>query len=633
VIRTRIKTNVSLTLLGLCLSIPTITANAAFFDDVNEVVAANTPDVGSTILKRSVTSPDGRFTYVSGLNEIFIFSRDAATGSLTQTDIINPSSFPGDAGSVSFSPEDMLISPDGSFLYMSGFFGGIQPTGDTQIPVQSSVIKFNRDSESGTLSFDSFLDLSAQTSKSILEIALSDDGQRLLVARANGLEGESEVYLVNTANMESQFLLGDNQNTNSVLPTSTVLHMALSPDNQTLYLAGPQSSQRKEPFVGLAVIDVDRDNNRLSVRQSLNVEYYVPSDTRVDLSTLRVLAGIESIIASDDGAYVYTLGEIGVNTELNSAAIEAIGVWQVEVDGSLSLVRSLDKQELVYDVVGGTGEFSFASQLKLSPNGNNFLYVVEDQFFDGEADLTVFDRDPKTGSLTFIDDNIGTTELDGALNASFSPDARFINVIQGGSSATVTVMDTAVDRNVVISSANSQILPGATASLSAIVSNSGPTDDYAVQLLIEKPNDMTLATDEPDCSVLADGNVSCIRTLLVVGDQASFAITAQASQAISSNTVNATASSDKLDIDASNDTDSTIIEITNTPSENTGANAEGNGSQPSNDESANSSSAGGSSGGGGCTVSSRTHHDLLVLLLISAGVLWRRKRCSAVLHR
>jgi len=156
------KSQLGHSLLGLCLLMTAFSADAAFFDDASSIAAANTPDVTTTVLKRSATSPDGRFTYVSGLGEIFIFSRDAATGSLTQTEIFSAASYPGGKAGANIAPDDLIISPDGNHLYMAGPFGWQSQEGGAPIPWQTTVVKFDRDSESGALTYNNFLDMGQQ---------------------------------------------------------------------------------------------------------------------------------------------------------------------------------------------------------------------------------------------------------------------------------------------------------------------------------------------------------------------------------------------------------------------------------------------------------------------------------------
>ena len=632
-------------LTGLALLLSCITVNAAFFDDVDEEIPSGNPDGDALLLRNSISSPDGRFTYLAASEGISIFSRDISTGDLNETSVLNGASYPGGFDNVIVSPEHFAVSPDGNFLYMIGTFGyeSSASEGDAPIQSQNTVVKFDRDSETGMLSYNDHVDLGLLFFKSFSNIVLSRDGRSLIFAAANGQQGSTEVYLINTLTMESQFVLEDDQADASVLPgSSSFLRVALSADEQSVYLGGPVTNRSREPVPALSVLDFDRNTNRLSVKQTLVEDYYEGLDTDVDVSSDNVLHGITSINATDDGRFVYTAASIRTAVVNNSSAKEAIGLWRVEADGALSLVRSMDKQELVNDVIGGNRQFSDATDLEFSPNGNHFLYIAEDQFFTGESSLTVFARNSETGLLTYIDDNVGVVDLDGVEDVSLTADGRFANLTQFGNvNRTIVVVDTAVDRTVtlnIIESVDAQTdlsvsLPIAGASLQAIVSNNGPTDDYEVEVLISKSDNLTLTTEDTDCSVLADGNITCRAQNLLVGSQAIFDVAATSSQGSDVNEVTVTASSNKVDLDSSNDTDTVDIiagpasdDGTDTDTDtgtDTGTNT-GAGTDTGTQDIATTSS-----GSGGCSVGGpRTNYDFsfLILMLVSFGIYFRRTR-------
>ena len=633
-------------LISLALLLGCITANAAFFDDVDEEIPSGNPDGGALLLRNSITSPDGRFTYLAASESISIFSRDTNTGNLTETGVLNGASYPGGTATVDVSPENIAISTDGNFLYMAGIFGYSGSTeGDAPIQRQETVVKFDRDSETGMLSFNDHVDLGVRFRKSLSDIALTRDGRSLIFAGATGQLESTEVYLVNTLNMESQFVLLDDQSDISVLPgSSNLLKIALSADELSIYLGGPVTNRNKEAVPALTVLDFDRDANRLSVKQTLIEDYYEGLDTDVDISSDNVLNSMASINATDDGRFVYTVASIRTAVVNNSSSKEAIGLWRVEADGTLSLVRSMDKQELINDVIGGDRQFSSVTDLELSPNGNHFLYAAEDQFFTGEASLTVFARNSETGLLTYIDDSVGVVDLDGVEDVDLSPDGRFANLTQFGNvNRTIVAVDTAVDKTVtlnIIESIDAQSdlsgsLPIAGASVQAIVSNNGPTDDYAVDVLIGKSDNLTLTTEDANCSVLADGNITCRAQNLLVGSQASFDVVASSSQGSNVNEVTATASSNKVDLDSSNDTDT--IDIIAGPVSNDGSGTDagtdtGINTGTDNDTGSDTgtlNTATTSSGSSGCSVGGpRTNHDFsfLLLFLVSAGIFLRRTK-------
>jgi len=599
----------------MCLALlSTAIANAAFFEAVGDVVPASA-DESALILKKSITTPDGRFTYTMSLDEIYIFSREVSTGLLSEVGVLNAASYPGGVEGVRVSPKDIEVSPDGNFLYMAGIFGWVGSEGDAPIQRQYTVVKFDRNADTGSLTFNDFTDMNRLDSASISSMKLNSDGSLLYVARASGLEGTTGVHMITTTNMESQFILIESGNGESTLPASTELKLELSPDEQTLYLGGPINRQRKDLVPAMAVIDVSPSTNRLSVRQTLAEDYFGGLDTTIDLTSSKALYQIDSINASDDGRFVYTLGKIRTSEDLNSTSTDLIGVWNIENDGTLTLNRSLNKQEIVFDSTDGTGAFSFPTDLALTPNGNHFAYLTEDQSFPGEAYVTVFSRDSETGLLTYIDDDIGNLELDNVEDVDVSLDGRYVNITQGAGRERVSVVDTAVDTAVLlnnidnpgVSSETSEPLNPLISTLEAIVFNNGPTDDYDVRVLFEASAGLTLTTTDADCETISDGSIMCSIQQLLVGTQSNFRIEATSSAGSTENIVTATASSNKIDIEASNDSATVATNGSSLPVE---------------------SESSDNGGGGGCSIAGgRAAFDLsfVILLVISVLALFRRK--------
>lgn len=614
--------------LGFGLLFSSAMVNGAFFQGVSEVTVPETIDGESIQLFDSVISPDGLFGYSRGIREIIIFSRDRVTGALSQVGTMNGASYPGGMSKVSFSPESLVISPDGNLLYMAGIFGG-SDEGDAPITRQTTVVKFDRNADTGLLTFAGFIDMGALNFKSISQIVLSKDGSLLFVARTTGNPGDAEIHLVTTADMKSQFRLSDSEGT--LMPNSTDLKLALSPDEQSLY-AGGIGGNLKRADPALAVVGIDRNTNRLEFKQTIVEDYYQGLDTTVDISEKKALYWLSSIDPSEDGKFVYTAGNIRTDEGLNSQKKAAVGVWKVEDDATLSLVRTLDKQEVVNNVVGGEGDFLDLSDISLSRNGNHFLYLADNHSrTTGGENLTVFARNTDTGLLTYIDDNTGTTELTRVVDTSFSTDGRYIYVTMGMVARKIAVVDTAVDRAVVINNlSGEQENPDETnivSDLQAIVSNNGPTDDYAVQVLFEPSANLSLSTSDENCAAQADGTVLCSVQQLFFSSQNTFDMVATASTISDTNMVSVTASSDKIDIDSVNDRD-TVLTLEGSSDILVDDEEPEPPVAPAPDAQSDAVESKKSSGGGCSIVGLRGGFDLtfLILLLASAGIAFRRRK-------
>lgn len=171
--------------------------------------------------------------------------------------------------------------------------------------------------------------------------------------------------------------------------------IAMHPDGKTV-LVGSNSAGT------LTVADRDPATGRLTVRQ-------VIADQQ---DKVEGLAGAMSVCVSRDGKFVYTASG-------RFHGDNAVSAFQMGEDGKLSVIQEVanDKGELV-DFLGG-------NDVVLSPDEKS-LYASGTV----SGSLACFNRDPKTGKLTYISTLRNATtgvgpEL-GACGIDFSPDGKFL---------------------------------------------------------------------------------------------------------------------------------------------------------------------------------------------------------------
>lgn len=190
--------------------------------------------------------------------------------------------------------------------------------------------------------------------------------------------------------------------------------IATSPDGKTLYVNSHRSGT-------LVVLNRDQTTGKVSIRQIV----------RDGENGVRGLAGTIHSCVSSDGKFVYT-------TSGRFEGDDAVSVFQVGADGKLTVLQEfLDGEDLKNFTGGAVG-------LAISPNGTR-LYAAGAK----SRSLACFQRDPKSGKLTFLAtlQSQGTgEEADlGANGIETSSDGKFLYLALENASA-ISVFDLTIPK-------------------------------------------------------------------------------------------------------------------------------------------------------------------------------------------
>jgi len=418
-----------------------VTGELTFVETHRDGVAGVT---GLVLPAAVAISPDDAHVYAAGgvAGEIAVFSRNAGTGALTFVEAL----FDGQGGVMGIDGAvSVVVSPDGSHVYVAA--------------TSDSVAVFSRNAGTGELSFvEALFDGTGGITglEYATAVVTSPDGSHVY---ASGLNDDAVV------------VFGRNPGTGQLTLIEEVFDetggitdglngpraIALSPDGAHVYVAS---------YFDAAVTGFERD---------------VPSGTLQFAESQRngaggvALAGAISVAVSPDGSTVY-VGSFGDDTvvafdrDAGSGALTFVDVEQdglagtqglggvravaVSPDGaSLYAAALFDDSLAVFDRDPGTGELSFvevhfddvagidgldrASDVALSPGGEH-VYVA------GRSDnaVAVFDRDAGTGAVTFVEAVVnnqgGVVGIGGAVGVDVSPDGAHVYVA-GSSTDTVAV--------------------------------------------------------------------------------------------------------------------------------------------------------------------------------------------------
>lgn len=327
-------------------------------------------------------SPDGRHVYVtSGVSDgLVVFSRNPDTGILAfvELHIDNVDGIDG-----LDKPQWVTVSPDNKNVYVASLEDG-------------AVSVFSRDPGTGRLTFVEMEDVSAGVAgvDGTRAVAVSPDNKHVYVT---GTDNASQVDAVavfsRDTNTGSLALTEAHHNgTNGVEGLDNITAVAVSPDNNSVYVTSDQGS-------GAVIFNRNPDSGGLSFVEA------VPNEA----SGLGRLAGAQVLMVSPDSKNVYVTSRRG----------DIVVVFSRNPDtGALTHMETLKRTAT--DLDG-------AHAVTVSPDGQH-VYVTA----DNTDRLLTFARDSGTGALTHVttlnDNTDGVDGLENAVSAAFSPDGRYIYV-------------------------------------------------------------------------------------------------------------------------------------------------------------------------------------------------------------
>jgi len=302
-----------------------------------------------------VISPDGEFLYVASMNDdaIAVFDRDPATGELS---FISRSKN-GEGGIDGLNGARSLdVSPDGEFLYVVSMF-------------DDALVTFSRNIATGSLTFLGRVK-DGETGVDGLDgarsICISPDGLNLYVAGWD--DNAVALFSRDTATGAASFLGRLKHGEDDIFALDAPHFLTVSPDGENVYITLWDED---------AVSVYNRDTDTGLLTYNSKISNGSPDATG---STVSGLEGSRAAITSPDGNQLYV---VAWNDD-------ALSTFNRDATGALEFV---DTQRTGIDGVEG---LDGAHSLAVSADGK-FVYAAA--FFDDA--ITVFSRDTDLGTLTY----------------------------------------------------------------------------------------------------------------------------------------------------------------------------------------------------------------------------------------
>ena len=476
--------------LGICLCLTTFGVQAAGvnFIEVQTEGAGNTVD-GLAGVSSLAVSPDGNFVYGAGTsdNGIAVFSRDPAAGRLTFVEVQKETDPPGTITGL-IQPVQLVVSPDGRWLFVASLTGGVGYTDDAVVAI------FSRDMVTGKLTFQH--SVSSPDLASAQAITVSPDGAFVYVAGAdtNGIPKLVEFALdANTSGVLSQKAVYT-EGTAGIEGLAKALDVIISPDNAYLYVSGAGDN-------AIAVFSRDSSTGALTffsaVKNGQNGVTGLKYPTHMTMDK--------------DGGYLYAAAPDSLSNGQGSLVV----FQRDSGSGNLTFIQSLKdgQQDDVGSTVSGlNGVYSIA----MSPEGSQ-VYAGSDV----DNALTIFRRDPGTGRLAYAGELVnaqnGADGLAEPLDIAVSPDGNNLYSAAYIDNKVGVFGIASADLSVVMTADAVTVNTGQQVHYSIVATNNGPDDaDNAIitDALTSDLSYVSDATSQGTCSHSAGILICNVGTIL-----------------------------------------------------------------------------------------------------------------------
>jgi len=522
-------------LLTLALSIAVFsTANAAVMEHVE------TEEIGLVI--NHAVSPDGKFIVSTTISPdgLFVHSRDPNTGELLEQlqkleakDFIN-------GLEPSFHPQGITFSPDSKQVYIGANFG---IPGNTALNFGGSLLRFDI-STAGELTYiNRVLTEGAEYGPTITSdgkfMYLGSTGARARVTAINR-EANGNISKIQTIKTD----LNSNELQNSE-------HIRISPDNKNLYVSSVSFDAH------LYVFDINSDGSLTSKKTFIHenkasTTWAYPEDIAITGS------GGSGTAFSRDGKFFYSVGGYGDDNS-------TISIFSRSNDGSLSFLKNVSGN------IGSNRLLFAADSILTISNDQKFIYTHDDI----EDNISVWRRNLNTGDLTFVRsvENNSPVYIDSGAEhkLALSNDGKNLYLNSAGG---IVVFDLRTDLSLVKTDSIDPINTSGTIDYTLAITNESGTDAQNVVITDTLPAGASFVSGSVNSSTgscSANGQtVTCTMGEVLSSEAYNAAIKVKAPTTEGQITNTATVTSDQLDKNIANKTDTETTNInsgdTSTPS-------------------------------------------------------------------
>lgn len=438
---------------------------------------------------------------------------------------------------------DTVVSPDGKFVYATGFS-------------QGTVAAFARDASDGKLTFRAFYQNGSGVSglTGAYGLAISPDGAHLFVA------GYQDNTLSSfTRNTMTGALTQLELHKNDVV-FQTITDVAVSPDGLRVYTTSSSghsvSVLTRDPATGALVYNLTRSEGVDGVAGVNGAgEIAVSPDSRF----IYVAGETSNAIAAFERGTGNELAYIGAYTGQGASA--PYGLAMSPDGGRLYLTATTSNTVTVLTRDGNTGALTFLSQYQNGSNGitglnypwgvvaspdNQRVYVTG----RNASALAVFDvyaNPSTTGGLHYVETQLSSSQsdqpLNGATGLSVSPDSGHLYVAANLDNAVSLYSNFSADLSLSLTDTLDPAEVNASLTYNATITNLGPTASGPVAFTFTLPSGTTFqSVSNAGCSSQGTSVTCPALASLNAGQQHVISIQLQAPSAATSITASASVS-------------------------------------------------------------------------------------------